>query len=728
MSTGTYKSMSGRSNSDLSNSGLANSGLSTSGRSEPTKSKLKHEAVINRVRSGESEAFALIVADFQDIALASAYAWLGDAESARDVVQEAFLDAYLKLEQLREPAAFPGWFRRIVLKHCDRQSRRKALSIEGPSVEGLSIEARSAEIPSDNTSLLNLLIESKRDQEVRQAVELLPQEQRWIVALHYFSDVSGQQIADFLELPLSTVKKRLRVARKRLKQSSQQGELLAMKNLKAKSTVDFPDEIALFIAIREKNQQAVVKLLAKTPALVDAEQNWDRDLVYNGTLPFSTRATALITTIELDDPGMLGLLIDNGANPDGMCGCATGEAPLWAAALLNRIEHVALLLSAGANPNIFAASGNTPLHIAAMRGHREIVELLLANGANPEACEKDGEAVWPLTAGATKTVGWQPIDWALHNDHQEIVALLEKGRKRRVSRGAETCTTVIDQDLLETGIKALDFFSPLHRGGFIRIPFKAGVGMMVLLGELNRVFLSHENGAVVWTGFTQAPFDIADLEAEMCEFGLVDRIHTSLVSYNESAEDQREGFTRGLELIAGLQKSGKEVLTIIQSAEGFEADVEQAIFGLSHDQGGGAVTSLLLTPFRDEDQSWSALKAPYTSQISLDRSRSIRNLYPGIDPALSMSKVAVEDIGEQHYQLLAEVRELLAWYRLQDAGFDRLEEMSTDLRFTRAQQLIHYFTQPFKITEPFRGTPGLSIPRAQMLHEVQQIMDGSGPV
>lgn len=681
---------------------------------QDTQIESHHELVIDKVKAGDADAFTVIVADFQEIALASAYAWLGDLELARDAVQEAFLDAYLNLHQLKTPAAFPGWFRRIVLKHCDRQSRRKSFAL-------VSID-EVGHVASSEASVLNTIISTERDQSLRKAVEKLPEAQRLIVALHYFGDVTGRQIADFLELPLSTVKKRLRMARKTVKQT-ELGSLPVMeKNTKTKMTQNFPDEVGLFIAIREKDHAGVEKLLAKSPELVDVEQDWDRDLVYEGILPFATRATALITTVELDDLLMLRILLEKGADPDGKCGCETGESPLWAAALLSRVAHVEALLLAGAEPNIVAASGNTPLHIAAMRGNIEIVKLLLAHGADPQAREQDGKTVWPLTVGATKTDGWRPLDWAQHNNHKEIAVLFNGSSEIPV----EPVCTVIDQPLLETGIKAVDFFTPLQRGGLVRLPFKAGVGMLVLLGELNRVFLSHDNGAVVWTGFTQAPFDIAEMEAELCEFGLIDQVHMRLVSYKESAARQREGFERGIELIESLKNAGKEVLAIIQSTDGFEADIERAFYPLSSAQKGGAVTSIVLTPFRDAEQAWPALKAPYTSQITLDRARSIKHLYPGIDPALSMSKVVEADIGKLHLQLSKEVRDLLAWYRLEDPEFELLESSVSGTvkrtKATRARELIKYFTQPFKITEPFRGTTGLAVPRQQMLKEVQGIM------
>jgi len=61
-------------------------------------------------------AFGQIVRRFQDMAFACAYAVLGDFYLAEDAAQESFITAWRSLDQLRKPEAFPGWFKRIVLK------------------------------------------------------------------------------------------------------------------------------------------------------------------------------------------------------------------------------------------------------------------------------------------------------------------------------------------------------------------------------------------------------------------------------------------------------------------------------------------------------------------------------------------------------------------------------------------------------------------------------------
>ena len=180
--------------------------------------------------------------------------------------------------------------------------------------------------------------------------------------------------------------------------------------LRPSRTGVFADEVTFFIALRAGDRNRVGEMLARTPELAHAQQQWEPSLVYDGVLPFASRATALLTTIERNDIAMQTLLLDAGADVDGICGCATAESPVWAAALLDRVEHLRELLRRGANPNIVAASGNTPLHVAAMRGHCEVAIELLEYGARADAVDLRGRT---------------PADWASANGHTALVSLIE---------------------------------------------------------------------------------------------------------------------------------------------------------------------------------------------------------------------------------------------------------------------------------------------------------------
>ena len=83
--------------------------------------------VVIRARDGDADAFAIVVRRFQDMAVGYGYSMLHDFQLAEDAAQEAFFEAYRTLPKLREPAAFAGWFRRIVFKQCDRITRRQTV-------------------------------------------------------------------------------------------------------------------------------------------------------------------------------------------------------------------------------------------------------------------------------------------------------------------------------------------------------------------------------------------------------------------------------------------------------------------------------------------------------------------------------------------------------------------------------------------------------------------------
>ncbi|MEJ2090073.1 MAG: sigma-70 family RNA polymerase sigma factor [Gammaproteobacteria bacterium] len=221
-------------------------------------------------------------------------------------------------------------------KHCDRVTRRKRLVTTSL---GADPEPPTAVAGPERTAE-----EREAADRLRLAVESLPVAERQVVALHYFAEATGSELAEFLEVPLATIKKRLRTARVRLRDEGERLMQNTIDRLKPSASGDLSREVSFFIALRAGDLEEVRRLLTLTPELVDAQQAWDSELVRQGLLPFANKATALITAIEQDNLAMLRLLLDAGANVDGACGCVTGESPLWAAALLDRPHHARLLL------------------------------------------------------------------------------------------------------------------------------------------------------------------------------------------------------------------------------------------------------------------------------------------------------------------------------------------------------------------------------------------------
>ena len=165
----------------------------------------------NSPSAARREAFGELVIRFQDMAFGCAFAVLGDVYLAQDTAQEAFVVAWQKLAQLREPAAFPGWFKRIVLTQCNRLLRCKRLQI-------LPLEAgvnASTNDPGPHVSAERQDLLTK----VLQAINALPENERLVTTLFYVNGYTQADIGEFLEVPVSTVNKRLYSARQRLKGS-----------------------------------------------------------------------------------------------------------------------------------------------------------------------------------------------------------------------------------------------------------------------------------------------------------------------------------------------------------------------------------------------------------------------------------------------------------------------------------------------------------------------------
>src|SRR5215510_13028907 len=145
------------------------------------------------------------------MAFGCAFAVLGDAYLAQDTAQEAFVVAWQKLAQLREPAAFPGWFKRIVLTQCNRLTRCKRLQIV-PLAEEVN-ESTIDPGPHASAERQDLLAK------VLHAINALPENERLVTTLFYVNGYTQADIREFLEVPASTVNKRLYSARQRLKGS-----------------------------------------------------------------------------------------------------------------------------------------------------------------------------------------------------------------------------------------------------------------------------------------------------------------------------------------------------------------------------------------------------------------------------------------------------------------------------------------------------------------------------
>jgi RNA polymerase sigma-70 factor (ECF subfamily) len=160
--------------------------------------------------SARQRAFGELVNAFQRDGYRYAYSIVGDAQLAQDVTQEAFLIAYQRLYQLREAHRFPQWFKQIVRSQCNRATRKKNLKT-------VPIDSTMVLLANDDPAASVEEIDLRS--QVMTALEKLPVPEQMVMRLFYLKEFSVKEIARALEIPVTTVKKRLQYARARMRES-----------------------------------------------------------------------------------------------------------------------------------------------------------------------------------------------------------------------------------------------------------------------------------------------------------------------------------------------------------------------------------------------------------------------------------------------------------------------------------------------------------------------------
>lgn len=167
------------------------------------------QRLITQAQAGNLDAFTAIVQRTQDMAVGYAYSILGDFHLAEDAAQEAFIGAWRDLNQLREPSAFRGWFRRVIFKQCNRITRREHF-------ETVPLEAAINQ-PIDGNDPAEALEAQETKSIVLRAIDALSEKQRQVITLFYISGYSQKEIADFVGVGVTIINSRLQSARNRLK-------------------------------------------------------------------------------------------------------------------------------------------------------------------------------------------------------------------------------------------------------------------------------------------------------------------------------------------------------------------------------------------------------------------------------------------------------------------------------------------------------------------------------
>ncbi len=170
--------------------------------------------LIDQALAGHSAAFGLLVQKYQDRLYNTVVHVVNNAEDARDIVQDAFVQAFVKLDTFQRASAFYTWLYRIAFNVAAslRRRQRPMLSVDHAR------EAGGLEPMDDGETPTERLERQERCRQVRQAIAELTEEHRAVLVLREIDGCCYETIAEILEVPVGTVRSRLHRARLQMRE------------------------------------------------------------------------------------------------------------------------------------------------------------------------------------------------------------------------------------------------------------------------------------------------------------------------------------------------------------------------------------------------------------------------------------------------------------------------------------------------------------------------------
>lgn len=318
---------------------------------------------------------------------------------------------------------------------------------------------------------------------------------------------------------------------------------------------------------------------------------------------------------------------------------------------------------------------------------------------------------------------------------------------------------VAPREILETGIKAIDFFSPILRGGKIGLFGGAGVGKTILLTEIihNIVILSKDNSVSVFTGVgeriregqelferlkeSQVLQGVSLLFATMGENPAI-RLRTALAGVTVAEyfrEIEKKNVLFFLDNVFRFAQAGYELSTLldgIPSEGGYQATLPSQMASL-HERllstHKNSITSFEAIYVPSDDISDYGVQSvfPYLdSSIILSRSIYQDGRFPAIDILSSTSSgLTIDVVGRDHYETAIEAQSLLkkavSLERVASLIGEKELSQSDQIIFKRARLIRNYMTQNFFVLENQTGKEGAYVTLSETIRDMGEIIKGT---
>jgi RNA polymerase sigma factor (sigma-70 family) len=305
--------------------------------------------LIQQSLAGDQSAFAQLVKKYERSVHALAWRKIGDFHIAEEVTQDTFLQVYKKLGTLKDPHRFEGWLYRIASRQCHawlRKKRMQTQSLEETDPDLIEKMTYSQYIAEEQ---MKAATEAQRNI-VHKLLARLRESERTVVTLHYFGEMTCEEISRFLGVSASTVKSRLRRARLRLKKAEPMiREALEGFQIRANLTENIMQEISRIEPVVPSGGKPFIPwaIAASTLALVVLALGISHQHLTRFQQPYNFDATSEMTVELIDTPIVLNLT----SKPDVRTQIGKSTIPNSGSgftASMNQSEYVPRFLSAQA--------------------------------------------------------------------------------------------------------------------------------------------------------------------------------------------------------------------------------------------------------------------------------------------------------------------------------------------------------------------------------------------
>jgi RNA polymerase sigma-70 factor (ECF subfamily) len=172
---------------------------------------------ISRLKQANFQALETLVHRYQVQAVQAAYLIVRDRALAEDIVQNAFVKAAERIHQFDEDRPFGPWFYRIVVNDAVKLAKKQKRTVSLDEQLDERVTQTAAWLRDPSLPPEQLLEQAEMRAVLLDAMQALDPEQRAVIVMRYFLEMSEADMSDRMDRPLSTIKWWLREARKRLR-------------------------------------------------------------------------------------------------------------------------------------------------------------------------------------------------------------------------------------------------------------------------------------------------------------------------------------------------------------------------------------------------------------------------------------------------------------------------------------------------------------------------------